>query len=162
VTLVYPDEANINLNRISILAPVGAALIGLSIGQTIEFQTADSRKAVTDSVRSFKVSVLIQQHIRIATPFQQLPQMFGRDESGRNDTGFQRFGQALDAAVEMEDVPICAMESYRDWQPDCPTLTPTWADCSSRISSLSPVAPGRGKPHSPPISLQRRRAIATP
>jgi replicative DNA helicase len=39
VTLVYPDEANINLNRISILAPVGAALIGLSIGQTIEFQT---------------------------------------------------------------------------------------------------------------------------
>jgi hypothetical protein len=82
--------------------------------------------------------------------------MFGRDESGRNDTGFQRFGQALDAAVEMEDVPICAMESYRDWQPDCPTLTPTWADCSSRISSLSPVAPGRGKPHSPPISLQRR------
>jgi regulator of nucleoside diphosphate kinase len=39
VTLVYPDEANINLNRISILAPVGVALIGLSIGQTIEFQT---------------------------------------------------------------------------------------------------------------------------
>jgi regulator of nucleoside diphosphate kinase len=39
VTLVYPQEANINLNRISVLAPVGAALIGLSRGQTIEFRT---------------------------------------------------------------------------------------------------------------------------
>jgi regulator of nucleoside diphosphate kinase len=39
VTVVYPHEANIDLNRISILTPVGAALIGLSIGQTIEFQT---------------------------------------------------------------------------------------------------------------------------
>jgi regulator of nucleoside diphosphate kinase len=39
VTLVYPHEADINLNRISVLTPVGAALIGLSVGQTIEFQT---------------------------------------------------------------------------------------------------------------------------
>ena len=39
VTLVYPDEANINLHRISILALVGVALIGLSVGQTIDFQT---------------------------------------------------------------------------------------------------------------------------
>jgi regulator of nucleoside diphosphate kinase len=39
VTVVYPHEANIDLNRISVLTPVGAALIGLSIGQTIEFQT---------------------------------------------------------------------------------------------------------------------------
>lgn len=39
VTLVYPHEADIDLNRISVLSPVGAALIGLSVGQTIEFQT---------------------------------------------------------------------------------------------------------------------------
>jgi regulator of nucleoside diphosphate kinase len=39
VTLVYPHEADIDLNRISVLTPVGAALIGLSVGQTIEFQT---------------------------------------------------------------------------------------------------------------------------
>ncbi len=44
VTLVYPPEADINLNRISILAPVGAALIGLSPGQTIEFQTPGGEK----------------------------------------------------------------------------------------------------------------------
>jgi regulator of nucleoside diphosphate kinase len=39
VKLVYPDEADIDLSRISVLSPVGAALIGLSMGQTIEFQT---------------------------------------------------------------------------------------------------------------------------
>jgi regulator of nucleoside diphosphate kinase len=44
VTLVYPQEADINVNRISVLAPVGAALIGLSLGQTIEFQTPGGEK----------------------------------------------------------------------------------------------------------------------
>lgn len=39
IVLVYPHEANIERNRISVLTPVGAALIGLSIGQRIEFQT---------------------------------------------------------------------------------------------------------------------------
>jgi regulator of nucleoside diphosphate kinase len=37
--LVYPHEADIQLKRVSVLTPVGAALIGLSVGQTIEFQT---------------------------------------------------------------------------------------------------------------------------
>lgn len=39
VTLVYPDAADVGAGKISILTPVGAALIGLSAGQTIEFQT---------------------------------------------------------------------------------------------------------------------------
>ncbi len=43
IVLVYPHEANIELNRISILTPVGAALIGLSVGQRIEFETPDRR-----------------------------------------------------------------------------------------------------------------------
>jgi regulator of nucleoside diphosphate kinase len=37
--LVYPHGAQIALSRLSVLTPVGAALIGLSVGQTIEFQT---------------------------------------------------------------------------------------------------------------------------
>jgi regulator of nucleoside diphosphate kinase len=37
--LVYPHEAQIALKRLSVLTSVGAALIGLSVGQTIEFQT---------------------------------------------------------------------------------------------------------------------------
>lgn len=39
VELVYPHDADITLKRVSVLTPVGAALIGLSVGQSIEFQT---------------------------------------------------------------------------------------------------------------------------
>jgi regulator of nucleoside diphosphate kinase len=39
VTLVYPEDADIDLNRISVLTPVGAALIGLSVSQSIEWRT---------------------------------------------------------------------------------------------------------------------------
>jgi regulator of nucleoside diphosphate kinase len=39
VTLVYPDEADLAAGKISVLSPVGAALIGLSVGQAIEWQT---------------------------------------------------------------------------------------------------------------------------
>lgn len=35
VTLVFPHEANIEQNKISVLAPIGSALIGLRVGQTI-------------------------------------------------------------------------------------------------------------------------------
>ena len=44
VVLVYPHEADIALKRISVLTPVGAALIGLSAGQSIEFQTPGHQK----------------------------------------------------------------------------------------------------------------------
>src|SRR3954454_23466157 len=43
IVLVYPHEANIELNRISVLTPVGAALIGLSPGQRIDFETPHKR-----------------------------------------------------------------------------------------------------------------------
>ena len=39
MTLVYPEAADVGASRISVLTPIGAALIGLSAGQTIEFQT---------------------------------------------------------------------------------------------------------------------------
>jgi regulator of nucleoside diphosphate kinase len=38
VTLVYPKSADINEGRISVLTPIGAALIGLSAGQSISFE----------------------------------------------------------------------------------------------------------------------------
>jgi regulator of nucleoside diphosphate kinase len=44
VTLVYPQEADIERKRISVLAPVGAALIGLSVGQSIEYKTPGGEK----------------------------------------------------------------------------------------------------------------------
>jgi regulator of nucleoside diphosphate kinase len=39
VTLVYPAESDIEKGRVSILTPIGAALLGLSQGQSIEWST---------------------------------------------------------------------------------------------------------------------------
>ena len=43
VTLTYPADADIAERRISILTPVGTALIGLRAGQSISFRTRDGR-----------------------------------------------------------------------------------------------------------------------
>jgi regulator of nucleoside diphosphate kinase len=37
-TLVYPDAADINENKLSILAPLGSALLGARTGQVIRFE----------------------------------------------------------------------------------------------------------------------------
>jgi regulator of nucleoside diphosphate kinase len=37
VQLVYPPEADAAAGRVSVLAPIGAALLGLSVGQRIEW-----------------------------------------------------------------------------------------------------------------------------
>lgn len=39
VNLVYPDQADLDDGKLSVLSPVGAALIGLSVGQSIEWET---------------------------------------------------------------------------------------------------------------------------
>lgn len=43
ITLVYPSEADADKGRISVLAPLGSALIGLSVGQSIDWQVKDGR-----------------------------------------------------------------------------------------------------------------------
>jgi len=55
ITLVYPSDADINRRRISILAPVGAALIGLRVGDEIEWPLPSGK------TRTYKIiSVLFQ------------------------------------------------------------------------------------------------------
>jgi len=54
-TLVYPSQADVNQRRISILAPVGAALLGLSAGDEIQWPLPSGKK------RTYKIiSVLYQ------------------------------------------------------------------------------------------------------
>jgi len=43
MTLVYPRDIDGSPDRISVLAPVGAALLGLSVGQTIEWPVPGGR-----------------------------------------------------------------------------------------------------------------------
>ena len=44
VTLVYPDETDVANGRISVLAPVGSALLGLSEGDAIDWEFPDGRR----------------------------------------------------------------------------------------------------------------------
>lgn len=44
ITLVYPHEADGTQGRVSVLAPVGTALLGLSAGQSIEWDFPDGRR----------------------------------------------------------------------------------------------------------------------
>ena len=43
IALVFPGHANVEENRISVLAPVGSALLGLSVGDTIEWPLPNAR-----------------------------------------------------------------------------------------------------------------------
>lgn len=43
VTLVYPGIADISAGKVSILTPIGAALIGLAQGQSIDWEARDGR-----------------------------------------------------------------------------------------------------------------------
>lgn len=44
--LVYPGEADINAGKVSVLTPIGAALIGLRQGQTIPWSSRDGRDLI--------------------------------------------------------------------------------------------------------------------
>lgn len=44
VTLVYPGEADISVGKISVLTPIGTALLGLSTGQSIDWNTRGGRQ----------------------------------------------------------------------------------------------------------------------
>lgn len=51
VTLVFPEEENISEGRVSVLTPIGAALIGLSSNQSIPWTTRDGRQHELTVVR---------------------------------------------------------------------------------------------------------------
>lgn len=51
VTLVFPGEADIDRGLVSVMTPIGAALIGLSRGQSIIWSTRDGRKQTLTALR---------------------------------------------------------------------------------------------------------------
>jgi regulator of nucleoside diphosphate kinase len=53
-TLVYPDRANASAGRISVLAPVGTAIIGYRVGDTVDWQ-------VPAGLRRLKVEAVLYQ-----------------------------------------------------------------------------------------------------
>jgi regulator of nucleoside diphosphate kinase len=55
VEIVYPEQADVAAGRISVLAPVGAALLGLSVGQGIDWRFPNAR------TRRLRVEALLFQ-----------------------------------------------------------------------------------------------------
>lgn len=46
IRLVYPPEANAEEGRVSVLAPLGCALLGLSVGQEIDWRMPGGRRSL--------------------------------------------------------------------------------------------------------------------
>jgi regulator of nucleoside diphosphate kinase len=44
LTLVYPADESLDEHRISVMTPVGAALVGLGVGQSISWAARDGRR----------------------------------------------------------------------------------------------------------------------
>lgn len=44
VTLVYPTEADIDAGKVSVLTPIGTALLGLTVGDRISWEARDGRE----------------------------------------------------------------------------------------------------------------------
>ena len=65
-TLVYPSETDGAAGRLSVLSPEGAALIGLSEGQSITWRTPQGWRSLT------LLRVLHQPHGRFVEPWQDL------------------------------------------------------------------------------------------
>ena len=53
-TLVFPEEANMAQDKISVLAPVGTAILGYRVGDTLEWR-------VPDGIRRLRVQELVYQ-----------------------------------------------------------------------------------------------------
>jgi len=50
-TLVFPDDANIDENKISVLAPIGTAILGYRAGETVQWEVpAGTRRLRIDGV----------------------------------------------------------------------------------------------------------------
>ena len=62
VSLVYPHEANIEQKKVSILAPVGAALIGMQVGNIIDWPINETK------VKRIQVKHVIQPELKQESP----------------------------------------------------------------------------------------------
>jgi regulator of nucleoside diphosphate kinase len=66
VTLVFPQDENISAGRISILTPIGVALIGLGVGDAIDWQTREGR------TRRLTVTWIGRPTASVAAPYDEV------------------------------------------------------------------------------------------
>jgi len=51
VTLVYPEDADIALQRVSVMTPIGVALLGLSEGASFYWDTRDNQRRMLTVIK---------------------------------------------------------------------------------------------------------------
>ena len=56
IELVYPDEANPAAGQVSVLAPVGSALLGLAVGRSIDWEYPDG------TIHRLRIERVLSQH----------------------------------------------------------------------------------------------------
>ncbi|MNW16687.1 nucleoside diphosphate kinase regulator [compost metagenome] len=56
MTLVFPKDADISEGRISVLTPIGTALLGLSAGQTMGWTARDDRRHTLTVLAVYRTS----------------------------------------------------------------------------------------------------------
>lgn len=66
VTLVYPENADISRNRVSLMTPIGVSLLGLAEGAAFYWDTRDDQ-------RRMLTVISVQQPGSVATPVQDPP-----------------------------------------------------------------------------------------
>jgi regulator of nucleoside diphosphate kinase len=72
--LVYPAETDISMGKISVMTPIGAALIGLSEGQSIEWRTLQGDK---------RDLTVLKVHSQVA----DIPFLAGQNSDGKPEGG---------------------------------------------------------------------------
>ena len=62
-TLVYPEQANIHADRISVLAPLGTAILGCRVGDVVRVKTPSGARRVRVEEISFQPERAGQHHL---------------------------------------------------------------------------------------------------
>lgn len=70
VTLVFPHDEDISAGRISILTPVGVALLGLSVGHEMDWHTRDGRTQRLKLTRIDTPPAVITDPVAVVAPTQ--------------------------------------------------------------------------------------------
>jgi regulator of nucleoside diphosphate kinase len=68
VTLVFPHDEDISAGRISILTPVGVALLGLSAGHEMEWHTRDGRTQRLQVTRIDSPPAIVADPVAVVAP----------------------------------------------------------------------------------------------
>jgi regulator of nucleoside diphosphate kinase len=64
VTVVFPFEANAQQNKVSVLAPLGTALLGCRVGETVKFNAPGGTRRIKIIAIEYQPEAAARQHMQ--------------------------------------------------------------------------------------------------